>query len=252
MGFVRKLMDILGPRWKHSDWEIRAKAVQMLKDQAVLAKIAANDQHWEIRKAAVMKLLIPTTLKAIAAGDQNEAVRVSAAERIKALVLDSVQCLKTFNSGDRGRFGAAVDAARILGALGDKGSSEILIGLLKDTMLQIYSAKSMVSAPPTDAVRVGLQLWASEGLSSLLKLAGTSIDAIGQLADPRANEILLAIKDRHATVLCADHEQPMVREVRDINVKMFTNADGTDKYWDSSLCEAATEALKGLARTPEG
>lgn len=48
-----KLSDLFKPRWQHSDWKVREKAVKVLKDQELLAQIALNDTDTSVVIAAV-------------------------------------------------------------------------------------------------------------------------------------------------------------------------------------------------------
>lgn len=46
------LGDLFKPKWKHSNWEVRGKAVAMLTDPALLAEMAKNDVHEKVRGLA--------------------------------------------------------------------------------------------------------------------------------------------------------------------------------------------------------
>jgi hypothetical protein len=50
------ILDLFRPKWKHSDYDVRCKAVEGITDQLKLARIAARDRHWSVRMAAAAKL----------------------------------------------------------------------------------------------------------------------------------------------------------------------------------------------------
>ena len=64
------------PKWKHSNPDVRQKAVTSLTNQSVLAYIAKNDDHANVRKTA------NDTLTDIAKNDKDSKVRLAAVQRV--------------------------------------------------------------------------------------------------------------------------------------------------------------------------
>ncbi len=75
-------LDFFRPKWRHPDAKIRLAAVRKIEDQALLAKIAAEDVHLEVREAAVERLTDQALLAKIAAGDKGDRARMAAVERV--------------------------------------------------------------------------------------------------------------------------------------------------------------------------
>ena len=59
------LIDLIRPRWKHSDYAVRFNAVARLTDQATLAEVAKNDNEPELRMNAAQKLTDQAMAQAI-------------------------------------------------------------------------------------------------------------------------------------------------------------------------------------------
>ena len=51
-----KLRDLFIPRWRHSDPDVRRKAVGRLRDTKLLEQIAEMDEHQKVREAAAAQL----------------------------------------------------------------------------------------------------------------------------------------------------------------------------------------------------
>lgn len=51
-----KFKDLFIPRWQHSNYEVRIKAVERLKDVSLLRQIAEMDEHQMVRDAAAAQL----------------------------------------------------------------------------------------------------------------------------------------------------------------------------------------------------
>jgi hypothetical protein len=67
------LFDRLQPKWKQADPAVRLEAVRGLKDQRVLADIAANDASDQVRLAAIAALTDQAALEKLACGDASHA-----------------------------------------------------------------------------------------------------------------------------------------------------------------------------------
>jgi len=52
-----KFSDLFIPRWRHSDPQVRQKAVEKLKDANLLAQIAEKDEYDNVREAARQRLV---------------------------------------------------------------------------------------------------------------------------------------------------------------------------------------------------
>ena len=76
------IADWFRPKWKHSDPDVRRKAVEALADQLELADIAKNDEYSWVRQVAVGRVTNQSLLADIAKSDQNSAVREAAVERM--------------------------------------------------------------------------------------------------------------------------------------------------------------------------
>ncbi len=50
------LLDHIRPKWKHSDWRVREKAVAQIDDPGILVKIVQRDAAMGVRKAALERL----------------------------------------------------------------------------------------------------------------------------------------------------------------------------------------------------
>ncbi len=72
------LFDLLQAKWKHADPAVRLEAVRGLKDQRVLADIAANDTSDEVRLAAIATLTDQSALEKLACGDASHAAAAAA------------------------------------------------------------------------------------------------------------------------------------------------------------------------------
>lgn len=81
-----KLVDLLRPKWKHTDPKIRLVAVARLTDQNAIAEVAQSDEELPIRIMAVLKLTDQALLVEVAKaplGDRFEKVRVTAVMKLK-------------------------------------------------------------------------------------------------------------------------------------------------------------------------
>lgn len=75
------------PKWQHSDWKVRKKAVETyytISDEQLI-HIAETDIDWHVRRAAIEKICVVSVLSDIAEHDEDEDVRASATERIEQL-----------------------------------------------------------------------------------------------------------------------------------------------------------------------
>lgn len=68
------LLDLFKPRWRHSNAEIRLKAVREIKNHALLTKIGTEDEDPDVRKIAVQALWARRAIEA-----QKEAEAIDAA-----------------------------------------------------------------------------------------------------------------------------------------------------------------------------
>jgi len=79
------ILDFFGPKWRHSNNDIRRSAVSRLSDEALLAKIAKTDRAPGVRIAAVRELrgsAQGALLSEIARTDCDEDVREAAVDRL--------------------------------------------------------------------------------------------------------------------------------------------------------------------------
>ena len=89
------LGDLLRPKWKHSNPEVRLEAVAELTDQDgdKLTEIATTDEDPKIRLAAVARIDDQAILEQIAAtdtdGDVLDALTVKIDQHLRSTVLDS-------------------------------------------------------------------------------------------------------------------------------------------------------------------
>jgi hypothetical protein len=72
------LLDLFKPKWRHSKAEIRLKAMGMIENQALLARIATKDNDADVRGAAVLGLTDQALLARIATEDNDADVRGAA------------------------------------------------------------------------------------------------------------------------------------------------------------------------------
>ena len=147
------LKDIFSPNWKHSLAHVREKAVQNLKDQQILCRLAINDADSKVREAAAEKLndnsliiqvekdapsdaraiVIPKIddeklLAQIAKNDDDTTCRAAAVSKIKnEKILFQIACLKgedsIFNSVDYRRMATKkINDKRLLSKIAKKAS----------------------------------------------------------------------------------------------------------------------------------
>ena len=50
------ILDIFRPKWKHSDWHVRLRAVDALQKESVASHLATGDPHGDVRDAAHARL----------------------------------------------------------------------------------------------------------------------------------------------------------------------------------------------------
>src|ERR1700693_2125152 len=81
------LLDLFRPKWRHSDVEIRLKAVSKIENHVLLARIATEDKNVSVCKAAVWRVNDQTLLTKIALEAKAECVRATAAQRVSDQVL---------------------------------------------------------------------------------------------------------------------------------------------------------------------
>ena len=109
------LFDLLRPKWKHSNPDVRIEAASTLSDMATLQEMAAHDRDWfvrhrvfdvvrdrgpgdtvyaflaknsedeEIRRKAVKKLKDEAALQEVANNDQYRYIREAAEHRLEEL-----------------------------------------------------------------------------------------------------------------------------------------------------------------------
>lgn len=78
--------DFFKPKWKHSKWEIRRKAIEPLKDERILIKIARNDDYPEVRASAIKKVRDYSVLADILKNDKDISIQQSAIEALRTLL----------------------------------------------------------------------------------------------------------------------------------------------------------------------
>ncbi|MBI5479448.1 MAG: DUF349 domain-containing protein [Deltaproteobacteria bacterium] len=83
------LFDLFRPKWKHSDAEVRARAVRLLDDDAILAQVAQGDPDDRVRKVAIKRLLDTEVLAAVAKDDADEGVRRAAQDKLAELAMEA-------------------------------------------------------------------------------------------------------------------------------------------------------------------
>ena len=79
MGFI----DIFKPKYKHSDWSVRIKAVNEMTDESKLIDIAINDNSLDVRGAAAKKIKDQKTLKEIIESEKSSHVQFCAFTQIE-------------------------------------------------------------------------------------------------------------------------------------------------------------------------
>jgi alkylhydroperoxidase family enzyme len=67
---------------ENEHWEVREAVVSKLNDQILLTKVATEDEHWEVRKAAVLKLTDQAVLTKVATEDEHWEVRKAAVPKL--------------------------------------------------------------------------------------------------------------------------------------------------------------------------
>ena len=75
-------MDLLRPKWKHSNSFVRLAAVGKMTSQATLAKIAASDSESTVRIAAVYRLTDQDRLAEVARTNNDKEARYAALENM--------------------------------------------------------------------------------------------------------------------------------------------------------------------------
>jgi Domain of Unknown Function (DUF349) len=80
-----RLKDYFGPKWRHSDPEIRLTAVEALNDSdlATLREVVESDADPKVRLAALGKIIDEDTLAKVASANSDEAVRLAATRRLQ-------------------------------------------------------------------------------------------------------------------------------------------------------------------------
>jgi hypothetical protein len=109
----------------------------------------------------------------------------------------------------------------------------------------ISLSEYLANVPPTNPLSGEAKLEASKKLPQLLEFARAVIGALGQLADERANDILLALRDGQVTQLLVKHQDP---NVRCFLLRTSAGEDGTDRQLHPSLRATVTKAIKRVSR----
>lgn len=74
--------DFFKPKYKHSDWKVREKAVKEITDEKKLIEIAKNDNSFTVIKTAVNKISDEEVLKDLAKKGNKSILRETAIEKI--------------------------------------------------------------------------------------------------------------------------------------------------------------------------
>ncbi len=77
------LLDLIRPKWRHSDAGVRLHAVATVGDQTVLARIAREDEDDRVREAAIAKIDDPETLTRIAITGAISSAHKAAVAKLK-------------------------------------------------------------------------------------------------------------------------------------------------------------------------
>lgn len=68
-----------------NNYEVRATAINRVKDQRIRAEVVKNDNHFYVRLAAVDSAMNPKTLSDVALNDKDKDVRLAATENLRKL-----------------------------------------------------------------------------------------------------------------------------------------------------------------------
>jgi hypothetical protein len=102
------VLDLLRPRWRRSDPEVRMAAVREMgaRDQARLETIARSDPDPRVRRVAIRKLEDPERLDGLIQAETADELRAFAAERareIRVAVASSSRASPTSGASRRWR-----------------------------------------------------------------------------------------------------------------------------------------------------
>ena len=82
------IADLFRPKWKHSDAEVRATAVQKLgpEEMEALVAIASNDDDPAVRRIAIKKIDDPEILAKLAQNDPERTLQRMAADKANGIL----------------------------------------------------------------------------------------------------------------------------------------------------------------------
>lgn len=95
------LNNLFKPKYKHSNWNVRQKAVQELTDENILTEIAYNDESSYVRHEAVKKITNQKVLIDILKTDKDKWVCLEAVEKITDITVLSEVAETHFNDDVR-------------------------------------------------------------------------------------------------------------------------------------------------------
>jgi len=96
-----RFFDLFKPKWKHTDWKKRWRAVNKITNQSILMKIAKTDKDTSIRKAAVEGIADQALLTNLVNSTQNSDTKLEVCYKLEDKSLaQSVYCYIARNDID--------------------------------------------------------------------------------------------------------------------------------------------------------
>jgi hypothetical protein len=185
------LFDLFRPKWKHSDADVRARAVRQLDDDAILAQVAQGDLDDRVRKVAIKRLLDTAVLAAVAENDRDEGVRRAAQDKLAELAMEAALA-----GGKESLALAAVARIQTPRALADVALKATHERVRLDAAQRLTDQRALadvVKGTSDDAVRT--EAWSKLAEPAVLRdlalgdvTKGIALQAVDRLGEPGALE----------------------------------------------------------------
>ena len=145
------LFDLFRPKWKHSDAEVRARAVRQLTDEILLAQVARTDPEPRIRRIAIKRIFDTALLGELAANDPDQEVREAAQDKLAEISLEVALA-----GGDEANALAALDRITAQRTLADVALRATIAGVRIEAVRRLTDQRALadvVRSTTDDEVR---------------------------------------------------------------------------------------------------
>ena len=180
-------------------------AVEKLTDQALLAKIAFNEQNPDVRQAAVYKLTDQALLTKIAEGDNNEYVRSAAVINLtdQAVLARIAIEANDFGFDVREAFLHLTDQALLARIAVEARNADVRVNAVKDLTDQALLAKIAVEAKNADVRATAVQDLTNQALLAKIAVEDNSTSVRATAVYKLTDQALLAkfaVEDKSSDV----------------------------------------------------